>query len=81
MLRCVSIGVVDLVSTIEEYTALLQVPSSPTRVYVPVQQYRANKELGNFLGLKYKAMRLEIRKVGTTWQHASISFDFLTSQF
>uniref|UniRef100_A0A2N9I0K5 Uncharacterized protein n=1 Tax=Fagus sylvatica TaxID=28930 RepID=A0A2N9I0K5_FAGSY len=62
LLRCVSIRVVDLVSTIEEYTALLQVPSSPTRVYVPVQQYRANKELGNFLGLKYKAMRLEIRK-------------------
>ena len=37
VLRCVSIRVVDLVSTIKEYTALLQVPSFPTWVYVLVQ--------------------------------------------
>uniref|UniRef100_A0A2N9ECG0 DUF7745 domain-containing protein n=1 Tax=Fagus sylvatica TaxID=28930 RepID=A0A2N9ECG0_FAGSY len=81
VLRCVFIGGVDLVPTVEEYTTLLQFLSSPTRVYVPVQQYRANRKLGNFLGLKYRAMRPKIRKVGTTWQHASISFDFLTSRF
>ncbi len=52
VLRCLSIGGIDLVPTIEEYTTLLQVPSSPTQIYVPIQQYRANKELANFLGLK-----------------------------
>ncbi|GMY06233.1 hypothetical protein FCV25MIE_01472 [Fagus crenata] len=36
-LRCLSIGSVDLVPTIEEYTALLQVPSSPAQIYVPTQ--------------------------------------------
>jgi hypothetical protein len=41
MLRCMSIRGVDLVPTIEEYTALLQVPSYPTRIYVSIQQYRA----------------------------------------
>jgi hypothetical protein len=49
VLRCLSIGGVDLVPTIEEYTALLQVPSSPTQIYVPIQQYRANRELATFL--------------------------------
>ncbi|GMY33694.1 hypothetical protein FCV25MIE_28936 [Fagus crenata] len=37
VLHYVSIGSVDLVPTIEEYAALLQVPSSPTRIYVPIQ--------------------------------------------
>ena len=58
---------VDLVPTIKEYTALLQVPCSLTQVYVPIQQYKANRELGNFLGLKCRVVRLEIRKVSTTW--------------
>ena len=67
VLRCLSIGGMDLVSTIEEYTELLQVPSSPTQIYVSIQQYRANKELANFLGLKNWVVSLEICKVGTTW--------------
>ena len=41
VLCCVSIGNVDLVPTIEEYIALLQVPSSPAQIYMPTQQYWA----------------------------------------
>ena len=80
MLRCMSIRGVDLVPTIVEYTALLQVPSYPTQIYVSIQQYRAYRELANFLGLKYGVVSPEIRKVGTMWRHANISFGFLASR-
>ena len=39
LLHCVSIGSMDLVPTIEEYTAFLQGHSSPSRIYMPIQQY------------------------------------------
>jgi hypothetical protein len=76
-LPCVSLGSVDLVPTIGEYAELLQVASSSTRIYMPIQRYRANKELVNTLRLRYKAMNPEVHKAGPTWRHANISFEFL----
>uniref|UniRef100_A0A2N9ENJ9 Uncharacterized protein n=1 Tax=Fagus sylvatica TaxID=28930 RepID=A0A2N9ENJ9_FAGSY len=75
------LGSVDLVPTIEEYTELLLVPSSSTWIYMPIQRYRTNRELANTLGLRYEVVNPEVCKAGLTWRHASISFDFLASQF
>ena len=70
-----------MVPTIEDYTELLLVPSSSTRIYTPIQQYRTNRELANTLGLRYEVVNPEVCRAGLTWRHASISFDFLASQF
>uniref|UniRef100_A0A2N9FFQ6 Uncharacterized protein n=1 Tax=Fagus sylvatica TaxID=28930 RepID=A0A2N9FFQ6_FAGSY len=39
-----------------------QVPSSPAQIYMPTQQYRANRELANTLGLRYRVVNPEISK-------------------
>jgi hypothetical protein len=79
---CFSIGEVDLVPTLEEYTRLLQLdsPFSETPV-IPIQGPRLNWVLEKYLGLTFAVLHPEISRAGETWRKANISLDLLTKYF
>lgn len=76
-----SIGEIDLVPIVEEYSQLLQFSDSSNNIYVPTQGYRANKFLEKVFGLTHDVVKREVCKEDTTWRKANISHDFLTVHF
>ena len=74
-MRCVIIGDVDLVPTLEEYDHFLSLSTPLSAIFVPPVQPCYRKRLTNLLGFK----RLVVKAL--TWYGSgigrSMSFDFL----
>ena len=79
VLRCVTIGDVDLVPTLEEYDRFIFVSTPLSTIFVPSVQPRYCKRLTNLLGFKRPVVE------ALTWSSSGIegstSFDFLYDLF
>jgi len=78
-LRCITIGDVDLVPTLEEYDRFLSLPTHVSRVYRPLTRSCFRKRLAKLLGLKTPVMDA-LTRYGSGWG-GSILFNFLLCWF
>ena len=78
-MRCVTIGDIDLVPTLEEYDRFLSLASPLSTIFVPLVWPHYRKRLTDLLGLKRPVMEV------LTWYgsgiEGSMSFDFLYDRF
>ena len=78
-MRCVTIGDVDLVLTLEEYDRFLSLSTPLSTIFVPPVWSHYCKRLSDLLGFKRPVVE------ALTWYgdriEGSISFDFLYDQF
>ena len=79
VLRCVTIGDIDLVPTLEEYDRFLSLASPLSTIFVPLVWPHYRKRLTDLLGLKRPIVE------ALTWYGSgiggSMSFDFLYDRF
>ena len=78
-LRCITIGDVDLVPTLEEYNHFLSLPTLVSWVYQPPTQSQFFKQLVELLGLKMPVVNV-LTRYGSGLG-GSIPFDFLLCWF
>ena len=78
-MRCVTIGDVDLVLTLEEYDHFLSFSTHLSTIFIPSVRSRYCKRLTDLMGFKRPIVE------ALTWYGSgvggSISFDFLQDQF
>ena len=78
-MRCITIGDVDLVPTLEEYDCFLSLSTPVSIVFIPPMQTRYRKKLADPMGFKRPVMKVLTchgSEVG-----GSMSFEFLHDQF
>ena len=79
ILRCVTIGYVDLVPTLEEYDHFLSLSTPLSIIFVPLVRPRYCKRLTDLLGLKRPVVE------ALTWYgsgiEGSMSFNFFYDRF
>ena len=78
-MRCVTIGDVDLVLTLEEYDRFLSLSTPLSIVFIPPVRTRYHKRLSDLMGFKRPVVE------ALTWYGSgiggSMSFDFLHDRF
>ena len=78
-MRCVTIGDVDLVPTLEEYDHFLSLSTPLSIIFVPSIRPRYRKRLTDLLGLKRPVV--DVLTLYGSGIRGSMSFDFLYDQF
>ena len=78
-LRCITIGYVDLVTTLEEYDCFLSLSTPLSTIFIPPVRIRYRKKLTDLIGFVRPVVE------ALTWYGigigGSLSFDFLHDQF